>query len=89
MALMQRANALLRVKDDQVDRLLNEGYNLIDDAGHIVKKGKPISVEDYKRAYAELTKENEELKAKLASYETSDVAQPEKKRRTRKSEPTE
>jgi len=39
MALVQRANVILEVKDDAVERMLDMGYNLIDEQGKVLQRG--------------------------------------------------
>ena len=72
MVLMQRANVLLDVEDAEVDRYLAKGYNLVDNAGNIVKEAKPHDVTALTAAYvkheqeiAQLKAENEKLTAQV------------------------
>ena len=71
MAYIQRANVILEVKDDQVDRFVNEGYDVIDmNTGKIITKSVPRDITGLTRAYNEHTEEIKRLKeenAKLTS----------------------
>lgn len=64
MRIVQRANVVLRISDDAVDKYLANGYDLLDSEGKtVVKKGVK---ESYTLAeYKALQEENERLKAEL------------------------
>lgn len=69
MTQVRRANVILTIKDDQVERFLDMGYDVIDEKGDIVQKSAPKSVEALSEALdnsqkkiAELEKEIEALK---------------------------
>lgn len=72
MALVQRANVILEVKEDAVERMLNMGYNVIDEQGNVLQHGPIKDFGELQVAYQEkvseveeLKKQVEELKAKL------------------------
>lgn len=72
MAIVQRANVILEIKDDATEYYLAKGYNLIDNAGRIVKEAPPTDVESFRRAYIDsqesviaLQKKVEELTKQL------------------------
>jgi len=86
MARVERGNVVLKVEDYEVQRYLNLGYNLTDDDGNILKASIPTSlgdlqaaylkhtarIEELERAIAQLTAENQELKAtKTVKTETT------------------
>ena len=73
MVLVRKGNVELTVKDDVVQTYLNQGYNIIDTSGNIVKKGIPNDVTSLKLelAYAhkrikELEYNNEQLNKQIA-----------------------
>lgn len=63
MAFVQRANVILEVNDDFIDKYLAQGYNQVDKKGNVIKKGLPTSLNDYKLAYNELQKQVKVLEA--------------------------
>lgn len=88
MALMQRANALLTVDEEDVERYIAKGYSLIDEkTGKVLKASVPTDVGTLQKAFMEheakikeLEAENANLKAQLAEKDSA-----EKPKRTRKS----
>lgn len=71
---IRRKNVFLDVAPEQVDRYMAKGYDVVDKMGNVIKKGTPISPNEYKVAYEQgLVKINElegqirELKARLAA----------------------
>ena len=72
MALVQRANVVLEVKEDAVDRMLGMGYNLIDEQGNVVQRSTIKTVESMTELYnievekvAKLEKQVAKLKAEI------------------------
>ena len=65
MALVQRANVILEVKDDAVGRMLDMGYNLIDREGNVLQPAPIRDIGVITKLYNEKVKEVEELEAKV------------------------
>lgn len=63
MTIVKRANVILQIKDDQVDRFVSDGYDVIDETGKIIQKSVPKDVGTLQKAYADLTQEIKDLKA--------------------------
>lgn len=63
---VKRANAILRVPEEQADRYLADGYDVIDDDGNILKESIPNDINGLRIAYDRHVKEIAELKAELA-----------------------
>ncbi len=63
--LIQRTNVILRVSKQQVDYYLNQGYNVIDEQGNVVKASIPRDLGTLQKAYVEHLKEIEDLKMQL------------------------
>lgn len=53
MARVQKANVILRVRDAEVERMLNLGYSLIDDNGAIISQCVPNDKAQLQKAYLE------------------------------------
>lgn len=66
MAKVRRANVVLEVKDDQLERFVDMGYDVIDDAGNVIQKSVPTDIGTLTKAYMEHEAEIEKLKAELA-----------------------
>ena len=69
MALVQRANVILEVKDDAVERMLDMGYNLIDEMGNVLQPAVAKDIGTITRLYNEKVSEVEELKKQIAKLE--------------------
>lgn len=77
MVRVRRANSIIEIKEDALDRYIDIGYVQIDEKGNILKKGIPTSLGELQLAYtqnsktidklneeiAKLTSENKKLKA--------------------------
>lgn len=56
----RKANKILRISEDAIDRYMAQGYNITDEQGNLVKKGTP---RDVNQLSAEYKKQEEELKS--------------------------
>ena len=65
MVFVRKANVILEVKDDAVQRMKDMGYDVIDTDGNIIEYHNPDDVKILKARIAELEAENVELKKKL------------------------
>ena len=73
MATIRRANVILTVKDDQLDRYLDSGFSQIDEqTGDVIREatGVPQDLTSLKDAYVNHKREIAELRARLAKYES-------------------
>lgn len=73
MPIVERANVVLQVTENEVEKYLNKGFNLVDEAGHILKECMPNDIGTLRKAYSDhiaqikaLESENASLKAQLA-----------------------
>lgn len=73
MAYVERANKVREVKDTEVQRYLDLGYNVTDGKGNILIECIPTDVSTLRKKYIEhkekievLTKENDALKEEVA-----------------------
>lgn len=65
MAKVKKGNRELTIDEHKVDSFISQGYDQINENGEIVKKGKPVTLNDFKSEYNSLKKENEKLVRKL------------------------
>lgn len=65
MTLVQRANVILEVKDDAVERMLDMGYNVIDREGNVLQPAPIRDIGGITKLYNEKVKEVEELQVKV------------------------
>ena len=64
--MVQRANVILKVSKEQLDYYMTQGYNLIDEKGHILKASVPKDLGTLQKAYVDHEAEIKELKAQIA-----------------------
>lgn len=70
MAWVRKANVILEVKtDEEAERYLDMGYNIIDEYGNILKACIPSDLGTLRHFYVEHTKEIERLKSHIAELE--------------------
>ena len=74
MAQVRRANVILDVKEDQVQRYLDMGYDVIDEqTGNVVKASVPRDVKTLQIAYEKHIREIEELKLEIKKLKSKPV----------------
>ena len=84
MAIVKRANVVLRVTDAELDKYLAKGYNVIDESGNIVREADPNDVPSLKAAYVKHKEEIAELKAQISELNLKlEVAQSKPKRKAK------
>ena len=69
MAFVQRANVVLEVSDDAVERMLDMGYNLINESGTIIQRSTAKDYTSLSVLYQEALNENAELKEQIKKLE--------------------
>ena len=86
MARVQRDNVLLDIKESEVQRYLDLGFNVLDEGGNIIKQCVPTDegtlrmfyiehtekIEQLEAEVAKLKKENKQLKSKLKKEKVSE-----------------
>lgn len=65
---VERGNVILKIPEQEIDRYLDQGYNLIDENGNVIKTSLPRDVGSLQLAYIQHEKEIAELKAELEKY---------------------
>lgn len=63
---VERGNVILRVPEDDVQRYYDQGFNLLDDNGNVIKKSLPNDVGTLQKAFINHTKKIEELESEIA-----------------------
>ena len=68
MAFVQRANVVLEVNDDAVERMRNAGYNVIDESGAVIQRSTANNFESLSILYNEALREIEQLREENAKF---------------------
>lgn len=66
---VRRANVLLEVSQETLEKYLNDGYDLVDKSGKLIREGAPNDDFALKRAYDRQKSEIEKLKAEVENLE--------------------
>ena len=61
MAKVKKGNRELTIDEHKVDSYISQGYDQIDNNGNVVKKGEPVTLNDFKSEYNFLRKKNKAL----------------------------
>lgn len=69
MAIVQRANVVLEVSDEDISKYLAKGFRQLDKSGHIIQEPSLNDVTSLKTAYLNSQQEIKSLKDKLAKLE--------------------
>ena len=69
MAQVQRSNVLLTVPDEDIEKYVAKGFNVIDDYGRIIKQSVPTSLSELQKAFSEHVNTIKQLNAKIAQHE--------------------
>lgn len=69
MAFVQRANVVLEVSDDAVERMLDMGYNLINENGTLIQRSTAKDYASLSVLYQEALNENAELREQIKKLE--------------------
>lgn len=65
MAKIRRGNVILEIKDDQIDRFMNQGYDVIDEMGNVINRSVPQDVASLQKAFYEHEAEINSLKDEI------------------------
>lgn len=65
MVKIQRANTVLDIEDEDVERYVNLGYNVIDNKGNILREAIPNDVGVLQMAYIENRRKIEQLEKQI------------------------
>lgn len=98
MLTVKKANVILAIEDDELDKYFEKGYSVLDEFGNVVKASVPTEVGALQKAYQDLEaiiaqqnqqiealkKENETLVAKLNKPMEDPVEEAPKKKSTYK-----
>ena len=65
MNIVQRANVVLKVRDEEVDKYLARGFSLLNENGEVIRSATPNDLATFKEAYIRQSKEIEELNSQI------------------------
>ena len=65
MNIVQRANVVLRVRDEEVDKYLARGFKLLNENGEVIRSATPNDLATFKEAYIRQSKEIEDLNSQI------------------------
>lgn len=65
MAKVKKGNRELTIDEHKVDSFISQGYDVLNDDGAVIKKGKPVTLGDYKEECNSLKVENKRLSTEL------------------------
>lgn len=70
MAEVQRANVFLTIPDEDIDKYLAKGYNVVDERGRIIKQSVPTELGELQKAYSEHEAQLKQKDAEIASLKS-------------------
>ena len=84
MFYAKQGNQVCRIEEQQIDALVEQGFDILDDSGKVLRKAVPTDINLLKKYYVELTKQVAELTNELetlkkASSQKKSVAKKEEK----------
>lgn len=65
MNIVQRANVVLKVRDEEVDKYLARGFSLLNENGEVIRSATPNDLATFKEAYIRQSKEIEDLNSQI------------------------
>lgn len=72
MSQVRKGNRIITIEPHKVDDFIARGYDLIEEeTGEVVKKGNPVSLNDYKREYSALKEKLKEKDAEIEELQSS------------------
>lgn len=80
---VRRANVVLTVTENEMEKYLARGFTILDDSGKVIKKPIPNDVNALRKAYIEHEAEIAKLKAKIEQLEAQTKTEVQPKRNTR------
>lgn len=84
--IVQRANVILRVTENEKDRFLAQGFCVVDENGAVLEEGQPTDFASYRVAWANQRKQIEELKAEIEQLKAELAKATPKKKSTKTAE---
>ena len=66
MIYAERGNKVIAIKEESIQKYVDQGFMITDEYGNVIKNTIPVDVPNLKKAYVEHTKEIESLKAENA-----------------------
>ena len=70
MAQVQRANVILTIPNEDVDKYMAKGFSLIDKSGKVIKQSVPTELGQLQKAYSEHVAYIKKLESELAALKS-------------------
>lgn len=86
MNIVQRANVVLRVRDEEVDKYLARGFSLLNENGEVIRSATPNDLATFKEAYIRQSKEIEDLNSQIEELKAELEKARQKKSKTKQVE---
>lgn len=78
LVTVQRANVVLQISEALVDRYVDQGYNVIDANGNVIKASIPRDLGTLQKAYVDHLQEIEALKKEIEQLKQKKVSRTKK-----------
>lgn len=78
LVTVQRANVVLQISEALVDRYVDQGYNVIDANGNVIKASIPRDLGTLQRAYVDQLQEIDALKKEIEQLKQKKVSRTKK-----------
>lgn len=85
MIYAERGNRVIAIREDSIQKYVEQGYMITDEFGNVIKNTIPVDVPNLKKAYVEHIKEIEALKAENSQLKAQ-IAELTSKTATKKAE---
>lgn len=86
MNIVQRANVVLKVRDEEVDKYLARGFSLLNENGEVIRSATPNDLATFKEAYIRQSKEIEDLNSQIEELKAELEKARQKKSKTKQVE---
>lgn len=63
MITVEKGNVVLNIMDEEKDKYLSKGFNVVDNKGNVVEEGELVDLGEVRRAYTSLKDEYEKVLA--------------------------
>lgn len=89
MTMVQRANVVLEVPDNEIEKYLNQGYNVLNPDGTVAQSAVPRDITTLQRAFVDNSNTIKALKAEIENLQTQLAAKSTESRKKKTTETTE
>lgn len=70
MVTVERGNVVLTIKESEIDRYIDLGYNLVGEHGEVIREAVPTDLGALRKAFIEHTKTIKALEQEIATLKT-------------------